>query len=689
MSAVSDSWSHRLDSALRLAQSGAVDEAAGELIRLAGEHPEQPLPRILLATLRQQAGDISGALREIDLALKLAPGDSNALGIRARLLLLANRPVEAEAAARDALALAPEHLHALYDLACALEGQQRWDEAAMAGTRAIAVQPGHVASRRLLARCKLMRDDVDAALAEALDPAMLAHPESALAFARDLAARGLHRHQIALLQKLVGLHRDNHECVMALADAFHSARQTSNAMAQARRAILLRPEASRPKLMIAAGLLERGETQAGLAGFRELLAQARLDAVDEQRYLIALHYDPAQEPAAMLAAHLDWAARHAPPSAEPLVENPIGPRLRIGWLSPRFTEGPVARFLTGLLAAFDRERHQQVLLELHPLRDDCTRILENLADEVVALHGLDDDALLARLRTLQLDVLIDLAGHAPFSRPQVLARRAAPIQLSWLDWFDTTGLPNMDGWISDPWLSPSDSPQRFSERLLRLRSGRFCYTPPEWAPEPSRADDGPVTFVSFNRTAKLHDAVIAAWARILDATPQAKLLIGAGELDDPGARAFLLERFAARGIGAARLRTQGQRNYAELLAAYRHADIALDPFPFSGCTTSCDALWMGVPVVTLPGWSVVSRQTASLLWRLDRPQWVAPDIDDYVARAVSLAGAVDEVRRQRAALREAVRTHLCDASAQAAEFAALLHRLVDERGADSRIDQTR
>lgn len=687
MSIASDSWSLRLGAVLRLAQGGAIREAMSELTILVGERPDDPLPHILFATLHRQNGDTAAAMREIDLALELAPGDPNALSVRAHLLMLAQRHAEAEAAARRALERAPGLFPALYELACALEAQQRWSEAATVSARAVAAQPGHVASRRVLVRCKLMCGETDAALAEATHPAMLASPEPALELARDLAALGLHRHRIALLQELVARHPDNYACVMALADAFLSAQRTSDALVQAQRASELRPDASRPRLMIAAALLERGDTQAGLARFRQLLEQGRLGAVDEQRYLIALHYDQDQQPAPIYAAHLAWATRHAPESDFPRIKKSTGPRLRIGWLSPRFNEGPVARFLTGLLADFDREQHQHVLLELHPLRDGCTRILEGLADEVFALHGMADDALLARLRDLQLDVLVDLAGHAPFSRPQVLARRVAPVQLSWLDWFDTTGLPNMDGWISDPWLSPADSPQKFSERLLRLQSGRFCYTPPECAPEPSRTNHGPVTFVSFNRTAKLNDFVVEAWARILDATPGTNLVIGAGDLDDSGSRAFLLERFAARGIGASRLRLQGRLTYANLLAAYRETDIALDPFPFSGCTTSCDALWMGVPVITMPGWSVVSRQTASLLWRLQRPQWVAGDVDDYVARAVALAGAADEVRRQRDALREAVRTCLCDTSAQAAEFAALMRRLVDERDADVRTDR--
>lgn len=678
MHATRDSWSLRLDAALRLAQSGATQAAAAELSMLCKERPGEALPHLLLATVHQQAGELPLALREIESALALAPDDPNALRVKARLLLSTARHAEAGACAKRILERMPGHPGALFDLASALEGEQRWHEAVAAGVMAVAAQPGDAAARRLLARCRLMAGDSDAALEEGLHPAVLAHAESALAIADDFAARGLHAHRIALLRRLAARNRGDYACVMALADALQAARQTSEAVEWARRAMALRPDAVRPRLLDAAAAIERGQIRQGLAVFEKLLAAGRLDAVDEQRYLIALHYDPDQQPDAMYDAHVGWAKRHVQ-SPDAHFDAGPGERLRIGWLSPRFAEGPVARFLTGPLAAFDRTRHQHVLLELHPLRDACTDALEGLCDEVADVHGLDDDALRDRLRALRLDVLVDLAGHAPFGRPGVLAQRVAPVQVSWLDWFDTTGLPNMDAWISDPWLSPADSPQRFTERLLRLQSGRFCYTPPEFAPDAAYDGDGVTRFVSCNRTAKLNDAVVATWARILDAVPQSRLLLGGGDLDDAGARSFLLERFRARGIAASRLEIQGRVDYPSLLATYRRTDIALDPFPFSGCTTSCDALWMGVPVITLPGWSVVSRQTASLSWRLDQANWVAESPDAYVARAVELADDVNGLRRGRAALRNAVARHLCDASAQAAELAGVLQRLVVER----------
>ena len=160
--------------------------------------------------------------------------------------------------------------------------------------------------------------------------------------------------------------------------------------------------------------------------------------------------------------------------------------------------------------------------------------------------------------------------------------------------------------------------------------------------------------------------------------PGSQLELGAGLLGDAIARARTLGRFAIRGIPSDRLRLHATRTYAELLDAYRQTDIALDPFPFSGCTTTCDALWMGLPVVTLPGTTFVSRQSASLLWRLDRSDWIANECADYIDRAVALARQIDAVRAERSALREQTRTHLCDATRQASEIGGLMRRLWGE-----------
>jgi predicted O-linked N-acetylglucosamine transferase (SPINDLY family) len=325
-----------------------------------------------------------------------------------------------------------------------------------------------------------------------------------------------------------------------------------------------------------------------------------------------------------------------------------------------------------LLDAFDRERFHHVTIALREPLDDCGRKLFECGDETVMAASRDDPHLLARLREARLDIAIDLAGHATGNRINVLAQRIAPIQICWLDWFDTTAVPAMDGWISDDWLTPPGSPQRFTERVLRLPYGRFCYSPPPRSPDPTRLGDGAPVFAAFHRPSRFNDRVLDAWAAILRRVPDARLALGARLLGDRVARANLVARFAERGIDAQRLSLSGRREYAELLAAYREADIALDPFPFSGCTTTCDALWMGCAVITLPGETFVSRQSASLAWRIGRDAWVANDVEDYIGRAVALACDVKALRRDRADLRAVVQDRLCDARAQAVDFAELL-----------------
>ena len=397
-----------------------------------------------------------------------------------------------------------------------------------------------------------------------------------------------------------------------------------------------------------------------------------------------MHYDPAQDNASLFAAHRDFAQRHLHAFGPPFTAVARDPDkvLRIGWLSPRLGAGPVATFLGGLLGRFDRSRHRHLLISLMPEHDVAQR-LRNRADETIDASGLDDARLLQRLRDFELDVLIDLAGHATWNRIGVVAQRVAPLQVCWLDWFDTTGVAAMNAWISDAWLTPADSSQRYSERVVRLAAGRFCYTPAGDAPAPMREGGDEVVFASFNRLAKLNDEVVDTWTEILRRVPDARLELRARHLDEPATRAHVAARFTRRGVAAERLGLGGELPYRELLAAYRRVDVALDPFPFSGCTTTCDALWMGCPTITLPGETFVSRQSASLLWRLGRGEWVAADRADYIERAVRLAANIGTVRLQRVSLREAVRTRLCDAQRQADDFAVTIRELWRERCATS------
>ncbi|HEU4665304.1 MAG TPA: hypothetical protein VFS55_14845 [Dokdonella sp.] len=537
--------------------------------------------------------------------------------------------------------------------------------------------------RQLLARCHLRAGDGDAALAIAAHPALFADRATLYAVVADFAAAGAARQRVALLEAVAGNDPTDYEAALALAASLHALGCPSAALRWSTRAAALRPHEAKPRAIAATALVDRGDVEAGLAAYRALLA-AHPDTEHAARHLVLMHYDPALDAAAMSASIRAFAQRFlaAPGTIEARTRTP-GQRLRIGWVSPRFGGGPVPTFLGGLLRAFDRGQHEHVLVDLTAADPSAARTLLRDGDAYVDASGLDDAALLARLRALGLDVLVDLAGHSTANRLAVIARRAAPLQLAWLDWFDTTGIAALDVFVGDTWLTPPESHAHFSERVANLASGRFCYTPPAEAIDATRVGDGAVVFGSFNRLAKLNDGVLDAWAAILHRCAGSRLVLHARHLGEAETRAHLAARLGARGIAADRLEFGGLLSYRDLLEAYRRVDIALDPFPFSGCTTSCDALWMGCPVVTIEGRTYVGRQGASLLRRLGATDWIAPDPAGYVERAVRVAADVDALRNARQSVRRRMLDSLCDARTHADEFARMVraewHSLFDPR----------
>lgn len=663
--------------AMQLAETSRTEQAAtafAELVRIA---PRDVRSRQMLAAVLLELGRHAQALRELDAVIMLSPKIARVHGLRCEALLALERAEEAAAAATTALEIDAHSRVSRMGLARALLGCGRWRQAADMFTDMLVVQPERLDVRCALVRARLHNGEPEVALAAARHPALLDARPALDAVVADFAAADAMPQYAALLEARLERAPRDYDAALALAAASHGLGRTGAALRWSGLAHALRPSEHAARAIHATALIDRGDVQSGLATYRDVMADG--DSTLLARHLILMHYDPAQDNASLFAAHRDFVEHHlranGPPFPTPSSTLDAGRKLRVGWMSPRVCAGPVATFLGGLLGHFDRTHHHHLLIDLAPSRDASAQRLYALADETIDAGGLNDARLLERLRNLDLDVLIDLAGHSTGNRLAVLAERVAPLQLCWLDYFDTTALPAMDAWITDRWLTPLDSTQRYSERVVRLDAGRFCYTPIEDSPLPQRVHGIAVVFASFNRLAKFNDEVIAAWAAILHLVPGARLDLRTRLLGDADNRAYLGARFAAHGIGAERLHLHGELAYTDLLAAYQHVDIALDPFPFSGCTTTCDALWMGCPTITLPGETFVSRQSASLVQRVGRDEWIARDTTDYVERAVALGATVATLRADRAKLREAVEKRLCNADAQARDFATVLQEL--------------
>ena len=354
-------------------------------------------------------------------------------------------------------------------------------------------------------------------------------------------------------------------------------------------------------------------------------------------------------------------------------------RLRLAILSPDLRAHSCAYFIEPLLRHLDRERFELYLYHDHFREDEVSRRLRPLADVWRNFVGQPGPAVERVIREDAPDILVDLAGHTGMTnRLPLFARRLAPVQVTYLGYPNTTGLAAMDYRLTDALADPPGDADRFaSETLVRFAPTAWAYDPPAEAPEtgvPPCTLGRPVTFGCFNNLTKITDATIALWARVLAAVPDSRLLLKGRGLSDDAVRTRYSARFERLGLPAARIdwleRTAG---IAEHLAQYRRVDIALDTWRYHGTTTTCEALWMGVPVVTLAGDCHMARVGVSLLTAAGRPEWIANDPDDYARIAAALAADPAGLARIRSGLRGCLgRSPLLDHAGQAAHFMTAL-----------------
>jgi tetratricopeptide (TPR) repeat protein len=330
-------------------------------------------------------------------------------------------------------------------------------------------------------------------------------------------------------------------------------------------------------------------------------------------------------------------------------------RLRVGFLSASFGRHPVGWLTLSAIEALPPVEIEVACFSLKPMGDALARRFHARADLWRELPRLDDAGLAAAIRADMPDILVDLGGHGEGGRVSALAHRAAPVQVKWVGAQSaTTGVPGMDWMLSDAWETPPGSEAHYTERLLRMPDGYACYTAPPWAPpvaELPALDRGHVTFGCFNNLAKITPEVLAAWARILAALPSARLVLRTHALGDAPTRALFLNRAAAAGLPVERLELHGPTMHEALLGAYNDIDVALDPFPYAGGLTACEALWMGVPLIALAGSSFAGRHAVSHLNNIGLGHWVAGDVEGYVARGIAAGHEVAALARLRAGLR--------------------------------------
>ena len=378
--------------------------------------------------------------------------------------------------------------------------------------------------------------------------------------------------------------------------------------------------------------------------YEQLLCQLTEEPVIRRNALTMSEYDAAVSNVERLAAARSWGSwvvGRAGGLRDRIAMNQLQNRpLRVGYVSADICQHTVGLFLKEVLLSHDLQRVDVFLYSSGQHRDWVTAAVKPVVTfrEVSALNDVD---LACQIKDDQIDVLVDLSGHTAGSRLSAFAYRPAPVMVSWLGYFATTGLPYMDAVLLDEWHAPPGIEAQFVEPILRLPLGRFCYQPVPWAPQVVSDlpyfKNGFITFGCFNNTAKLNDQVLATWAEVLRQLSGARLVLKWRTFNDKAYKEQVWLKFLRLGVEKERIELRGPSFHKDLLYEYADIDIALDPYPFCGGLTTCESLWMGVPVVTLPQDRVVSRQSHAILNVIGLGELSAKDENDYVRIAVELA----------------------------------------------------
>jgi protein O-GlcNAc transferase len=626
--------------------------------------PDEVVAHNNLGNALKDLGRLDEALSQFDKGLALQPDFAIAHVNRGIALRLLGRLDEAVQANRKAAELLPDSADAAMHLGHVLREQGKLDEAAHCYQQALALRPDLIEAHNLLGAIFKQQGKFDAALdsyfkAIALKPDYAeAHNNLGLLFAdqgKDTEAVECYQTALLLNANLAEAHNN-------LGALLREHRQLDDAAACFHNALAVRPDFADAHTNLGIVLKEQGKLDKATASYREAIRLRPGFVGAYHNLLLAMQYAANVTPEEMYSEHVAFAERFEVPlrpswKAHTNTRDPAK-RLKIGYVSPDFRKHAVAYFIEPILAQHDRAQVEVFCYYNHAQVDAVTLRLQQLADHWIPCKFICDETLAARIRADGIDILIDLAGHSGGNRLLTFARKPAPVQVTYLGYPATTGLTAIDYRITDVHAEPVGMTQHLNvEQLWRLPEIFCCYRAHDNSPDviehPPLQENGFVTFGCFNNFSKVTDPVLALWAKILQRVPDAKLMLEITGLDDSAFRIETETRLLQLGLPIERLILVPRRPENQY-ALYNKIDIALDPFPCNGGTTSLDTLWMGVPFVTLAGRHFTSRMGVTILANAGLQELVTNNEDDYVELAAELATDIPRLTALRDGLRERV-----------------------------------
>jgi predicted O-linked N-acetylglucosamine transferase (SPINDLY family) len=648
--------------AVRHHESGQLRQAEAIYRQILAQKPRHAGAMYCLGLIALVSGRSDVAVDLIRQAVALSPKNPDAYNNLGLALMGIGQIDEAIAGYRRAITLNPNFPLPYNNLGIALEQKGQGEEAVAAFRKAIALKPDFPEAYNNLGNALRARGQLDEALpcfrrAIAIKPD---YPQAHMNLGNTLGATGHLEEAIAACRQAIALMPNYPEAYSNLGVALAHKGELDEAIAAYRRAIELNPNLAAAYDDLGNVLKDMGQQDQSFTAYRQAIALAPNHQA-HSNLLYALHFQPGGDAQAIASEHFSWNRQHAEPCKRfiPSHANDRNPErpLRIGYVSADLHEHSVAFFLESLLAHHDAGAVETFCYADVVRPDQTTARLERFSNQWRNIVGHNDADVARKVQEDGIDILIDLSGHTARNRLLVFARKPAPVQATYLGYPDTTGLTAMDYRLTDAYADPPGTTESLhSERLVRLPDAFLCYRPSEAAPTPGPVPSlvaERVTFGSFNAMGKLNAPLAEMWARILNEVPDSRLILKSRGLANAGVRQHLLQYFADNQIDPNRIELIDRiASEADHLRLYSRIDVALDTFPYHGTTTSCEAMWMGVPVVSLAGKTHVSRVGVSLLTNVGMAELIADTPQSYVQLASELAQDRARLSRLRSELRQ-------------------------------------
>jgi protein O-GlcNAc transferase len=605
-------------------QKGNFDVAVENIERAIAVNPIVADAHVNLGNAYRGRGDISKATSCYLRALEIDPRCVEALFNLGNQRNAERSWYKAIEFYRQALAFNPQHAGVHCNLGAALQSLGRWEEATEAYQRAVAIQP--------------------------------AYDDAYFNWGTLLFEQGKKDEAIQCLRKVIETNPDYAEAYFNLGNALRNYEQLDESIAIYEQALKLKPNYGKAEINLAVALLDAGRVVEAVGHFQRAIDLEPQEPLAQSKLAFAVMFCPGYDVAAIFEEARKFNERYAASLAQfsqPHV-NDRSPdrRLKIGYVSPEFRQHSQSFFTIPLFAAHDHAKCEIYCYSDVVRPDTETERIRTYADVWRDVAGMTDEQLAEQIRQDGIDILVDLTLHMEGNRLLMFARKPAPVQVCWLAYPGTTGLTAMDYRLTDRYLDPQGEFDAFcSEKSIRLPDAFWCYDPltdqPAVGPLPATKNEF-ITFGSLNSFSKMNEGVLALWGRVMAAVTESRLLMLA---PDGSARERVLDALARFGIGRERVTFVGLQPRAKYLELYQQIDIGVDTIPANGHTTSLDALWMGVPVVTLVGQTAIGRGGISILQNLGLPELIAQTPEQYVEIVSHLAREWDRLAGLRQTLR--------------------------------------